>query len=317
VWFRYPTRKNEWVLKGLNLTIHANETVALVGESGCGKSTMVSLILRFYDVDHGRILLDGRDIREYDVATLRRGLGLVMQEPTLFNYTIAENILYGQPHAYNKEIQEASLAANALEFIEAPANSAGVFEDSAESLLRELIAHSQEIKAALPNGEAGFNDMVAELEKLKKVEEEKGKFIAQEGDIDIRGAEKKNIPLVKGFGRDCGVKGGKLSGGQKQRIAIARAIIRKPAILILDEATSALDEASQRLVQSALDNIMEGRTSIVIAHRLSTVEKCDRILVLEGGVLVEEGHFQELRTKEGGVFAQLASGMQKKGKAKE
>ena len=147
--------------------------------------------------------------------------------------------------------------------------------------------------------------MIASLEKIKKTEEEKGRFAAQEGDIDQRGAEKKDIQLSRGFNRDCGIKGGKLSGGQKQRVAIARAIIRRPNVLILDEATSALDEESQRKVQGALDNIMVDRTSIVIAHRLSTVEKCDRILVLESGVLVEEGGFTELRTKQDGVFAQL------------
>ncbi len=133
-----------------------------------------------------------------------------------------------------------------------------------------------------------------------------------EGDIDRRGADKKDIELHRGFGIQCGIKGSKLSGGQKQRIAIARAIIRRPQILILDEATSALDEESQRKVQIALDNIMKQRTSIVIAHRLSTVEKCDRILVLESGRLVEDGGFHELKQKEGGIFAQLASGMQTK-----
>lgn len=302
------------MLKGLSLKINANETVALVGESGCGKSTMVSLILRFYDVDHGRILLDGRDIRDYDMAQLRKAMGLVMQEPTLFNYTIAENILYGNQHAFNSEIIEAAKAANALEFIESP-TTFGAFDDTAEALLREINLHKDELVRALPEGPAGLVNLQLAFEKLKKAEEEKGRFIAQEGDIDIRGAEKKNKALAKGFSRDCGIKGGKLSGGQKQRIAIARAIIRKPSILILDEATSALDEASQRLVQSALDNIMEGRTSIVIAHRLSTVEKCDRILVLEGGVLVEEGKFTELRSKQDGIFANLASGMQQKKEA--
>ena len=131
-----------------------------------------------------------------------------------------------------------------------------------------------------------------------------------EGDIDNRTEEKKDIELHQRFRIDCGMRGSKLSGGQKQRIAIARAIIRKPKILILDEATSALDEESQKKVQIALDNIMKERTSIVIAHRLSTVEKCDRIVVLEGGRLVEEGRFDELKQRDGGVFAQLASGMQ-------
>lgn len=118
VWFRYPTRKNDWILKGLDLKIAPNETVALVGESGCGKSTLVSLILRFYDVNEGRILLDGVDIRDYDLVSLRHSLGLVQQEPILFNYTIAENVLYGSPNAYNREVTQATQVANATEFIE-------------------------------------------------------------------------------------------------------------------------------------------------------------------------------------------------------
>ena len=141
------------------------------------------------------------------------------------------------------------------------------------------------------------------LGEIRKDEEKKGKFVAVEGDIDRRGAEKKNIKLHNGYSIQCGIKGSKLSGGQKQRIAIARAIIRQPQLLILDEATSALDEASQRKVQVALENIMQDRTSIVIAHRLSTIEKCDRIIVLESGRVVEDGAFKELKQKEGGFFA--------------
>ena len=118
VWFRYPTRKNDWVLKGLNMHIKPNETVALVGESGCGKSTTVQLILRFYDVNDGRILIDGVDVRDYDLVSLRKAMGLVMQEPTLFNYSVAENILYGNSDAMNSEIREASKISNALEFVE-------------------------------------------------------------------------------------------------------------------------------------------------------------------------------------------------------
>ncbi len=148
------------------------------------------------------------------------------------------------------------------------------------------------------------------LGEIRKDEEKKGKFVAVEGDIDRRGAEKKNIKLHNGYSIQCGIKGSKLSGGQKQRIAIARAIIRQPQLLILDEATSALDEASQRKVQVALENIMQDRTSIVIAHRLTTIEKCDRIIVLESGRVVEDGAFKELKQKEGGFFAQLATGMQ-------
>lgn len=145
--------------------------------------------------------------------------------------------------------------------------------------------------------------MLSLLQALKKDEDKKGIFQAVQGDIDTRGADKRDVQLPSGFAIDCGLKGSKLSGGQKQRIAIARAIIRKPSLLILDEATSALDESSQRKVQVALDNIMKDRTSIVIAHRLSTVEKCDRVLVLESGRLVEEGGFRELKQKEGGIFA--------------
>lgn len=118
MWFRYPTRKNDWVLKGLNLKIMPNETVALVGESGCGKSTIVSLILRFYDVNEGRILVDGVDVREWDLKSLRRAMGLVMQEPTLFNYSVAENILYGEPNSLNSDLRKVTQISNATEFIE-------------------------------------------------------------------------------------------------------------------------------------------------------------------------------------------------------
>jgi ATP-binding cassette subfamily B (MDR/TAP) protein 1 len=118
VWFRYPTRKNEWVFKGLNLKIHPNESVAVVGESGSGKSTLVNLVLRFYDPDHGQVLIDGVDIRQYNLKQLRQRMGLVMQEPTLFNYTIKENILYGKDDAADSEIRDAAKIANALEFVE-------------------------------------------------------------------------------------------------------------------------------------------------------------------------------------------------------
>jgi ABC-type multidrug transport system fused ATPase/permease subunit len=154
VWFRYPNRTNEWVLKGLSLHIRPQETVALVGESGCGKSTLVALVMRFYDIEHGQIKVDGRDIREWDVQVLRKSMGLVQQEPTLFNYTIAENILYGNMHAYNSDILEAAQAANALDFIStSSAQQSGdalpLYEDTAEALLRELNLHANEAKATL------------------------------------------------------------------------------------------------------------------------------------------------------------------------
>lgn len=181
------------------------------------------------------------------------------------------------------------------------------FDDSAEALVNELKRNEEALRHQMGTKEC--DEAMEILEEIRKEEAKKGKFIAIEGDVDRRGAEKKDITLHLGFNIQCGIKGSKLSGGQKQRIAIARAIIRSPSILILDEATSALDEESQRKVQVALDNVMRDRTSIVIAHRLSTIEKCDRILVLEAGRLVEEGGFKELKGREGGIFQQLASGM--------
>ena len=139
---------------------------------------------------------------------------------------------------------------------------------------------------------------------------QEGKFQAVKGEMDERDETYRDLALNPGFDIDCGVKGGKLSGGQKQRIAIARAVVRKPNILILDEATSALDEESQKKVQLALDNVMVGRTSIVIAHRLTTVEKCSRVVVIENGKVAEEGKFNELKNNEGGHFANLVKGLQ-------
>lgn len=190
VWFRYPTRKNEWVLKGLNLKIRAHETVALVGESGCGKSTIVSLILRFYDVNAGRILIDGKDIRSYDVGALRKAMGLVMQEPTLFNYTITENILYGDMRANNTAVREAAKAANALEFIEGSESIEGGFEDSGVALTTAVQSHQEEIKAMVGDE---YNAIVASLEKICQAEQEKGQFVVQEGAIDSRGADKHDV----------------------------------------------------------------------------------------------------------------------------
>jgi len=140
VWFRYPTRKNDWVLKGLNLKINKNETIALVGESGCGKSTIVSLILRFYDVNHGSITIDGVDIRDYNLKQLRHAMSLVMQEPTLFNYSIMDNILYGEMGASNSEILEAAKIANAMEFISSQDTMSSMKRDeTTQGLVNALI----------------------------------------------------------------------------------------------------------------------------------------------------------------------------------
>ena len=245
VWFRYPTRRNEWVFKGLNLKIHPNESIAVVGESGSGKSTLVNLVLRFYDPDFGQVLIDGIDAREYNLRQLRQRMGLVMQEPTLFNYTIKENILYGKSDATDQEIRDSAKIANALEFIEAQELQM-VYEDSANVLMHAYEEKRADIISKI--GEDQYNINYTELKRLNAKEALEGKFQGLTGEFDERPEDLKDPNLHQGFDIACGVKGGKLSGGQKQRIAIARAVIRKPNILILDEATSALDEESQRKV---------------------------------------------------------------------
>ena len=146
VWFRYPTRKTDWVLKGLNLKINRNETVALVGESGCGKSTIVSLILRFYDVNHGKITIDGIDIKDYNLKQLRHAMSLVMQEPTLFNYSILENILYGEVNATNSEVLKSAHIANALEFIASQdAINYIARDDTPQGLIHQMLQHEPQV----------------------------------------------------------------------------------------------------------------------------------------------------------------------------
>ncbi|XP_017391993.1 phosphatidylcholine translocator ABCB4 isoform X1 [Cebus imitator] len=227
VHFSYPSRANIKILKGLNLKVQSGQTVALVGSSGCGKSTMVQLIQRLYDPDEGTINIDGQDIRNFNVSYLREIIGVVNQEPVLFSTTIAENIRYGRGNVTMDEIKKAVKEANAYEFI---------------------------------------------------------------------------MKLPQKFDTLVGERGAQLSGGQKQRIAIARALVRNPKILLLDEATSALDTESEAEVQAALDKAREGRTTIVIAHRLSTVRNADVIAGFEDGVIVEQGSHSELMKKEGVYF---------------
>jgi len=229
--FSYPTRENFEVLKGISFHAGAGQTLALVGSSGSGKSTIANLLLRFYLPVSGKIYLDGQDISTMDLTRMREQIAYVPQEVILFAGTIAENIAYGRVGASRQEIEEAAKKANAWEFIQ--------------------------------------------------------RFPEQ---WDTR----------------VGERGIQLSGGQRQRIAIARAVLKDPAILILDEATSSLDSESEQLVQDALDRLMVGRTSLVIAHRLSTIREADKIIVLQNGVIVEEGTHNELIHKEDGVYVKLS-----------
>ncbi len=212
--FSYPSRPSELALNGFNLTIAAGENIAFVGPSGAGKSTLFQLLLRFYNTGAGRILIDDIDIALADPEAIRRCLGIVPQETTIFGATAAENIRFGKPGASMEEIRAAARAASADEFID---------------------------------------------------------------------------KLPQGYDTFLGEKGARLSGGQKQRIAIARAVLRDPKILLLDEATSALDAESERLVQTALERLQQNRTTMVIAHRLATVLKADRIVVLEAGQIQDVG----------------------------
>uniref|UniRef100_A0A8C6G3C2 ATP binding cassette subfamily B member 1 n=1 Tax=Moschus moschiferus TaxID=68415 RepID=A0A8C6G3C2_MOSMO len=236
VHFHYPSRNEVKILKGLNLKVGSGQTVALVGNSGCGKSTTIQLMQRLYDPTEGMVSIDGQDIRTINVRYLREIIGVVSQEPVLFATTIAENIRYGREDVTMDEIQKAVKEANAYDFI-----------------------------MKLPNK---FDTLVGE-------------------------------------------RGAQLSGGQKQRIAIARALVRNPKILLLDEATSALDTESEAVVQVALDKARGGRTTIVIAHRLSTVRNADVIAGLDDGVIVEEGNHDELMGKRG-IYFKLVT-MQTKG----
>jgi len=210
------------------------QTVALVGESGSGKSTVISLIERFYDPDSGVILLDGKNLKSLKLSWLRQQVGLVGQEPVLFNDTIRANIAYGKEEEVSEEeIIAAAEAANAHRFIST---------------------------------------------------------------------------LSSGYDTSVGERGVQLSGGQKQRIAIARAILRDPKVLLLDEATSALDAESEHTVQEALDRVMVGRTTVVVAHRLSTITGADKIAVIKNGIVAEEGrHEQLLRAFPGGAYASLVA----------
>lgn len=219
--FKY---EDELVLKDFSLTIPKGQTVALVGQSGSGKSTIANLLTRFYDVNEGSIAIDGTDIKDLTLSSLRGLMGLVTQDSILFNDTIKNNVSLGKLDATDEEVIEALKVANAYEFV---------------------------------------ND------------------------------------LPEGIHTNIGDSGNKLSGGQKQRLSIARAVLKNPPIMVLDEATSALDTESERLVQQALENMMQNRTSVVIAHRLSTIQKADNIVVMQKGRIVEQGNHEELLALDG------------------
>jgi ATP-binding cassette subfamily B protein len=228
--FHYPSRPETAALNGVSFDVRPGETVALVGPSGAGKTTIIQLILRFFDPGQGTIRIDGTDLRDMARADFRQGIALVPQDPVIFATSARENIRFGRPGATDAEVEAAARAAAAHEFL---------------------------------------------------------------------------TDLPKGYDTYVGERGVMLSGGQKQRIAIARAILRDAPILLLDEATSALDAESERAVQDAVDRLSAGRTTLIVAHRLATVKKADRILVFDRGRIVAEGTHESL-VAEGGLYARLA-----------
>lgn len=195
VWFRYPTRKEDFVLKGLNLTINPNEVIALVGESGCGKSTIVNLLMRFYDVDSGQILLDGVDIKKINLHDLRTAISLVMQEPIIFNYTILENLLYGKSDASNTEIVEAATISNCIEFIDG-----GHFKDIDDRAINLKLEMENKKKAIVEMiGQKKYDEEMDVMTQLVAQEEKQEKFKAVSGDVDRRDPSLRDIELTDGY----------------------------------------------------------------------------------------------------------------------
>ncbi|XP_031256408.1 ABC transporter B family member 2-like [Pistacia vera] len=239
VHFSYPSRPDVVIFKDFDLKVHAGKSMALVGQSGSGKSTVISLILRFYDPTAGKVMIDGIDIRKLNLKSLRKHIALVQQEPALFATSIYENILYGKEGATEAEVIEAAKLANAHTFISA---------------------------------------------------------------------------LPEGYSTKVGERGVQLSGGQKQRVAIARAVLKNPEILLLDEATSALDLESERVVQQALERLMQNRTTVIVAHRLSTIKNADQISVLQNGKIIEKGtHSSLIENKDGAYFKLINLQQQQQG----
>lgn len=259
-------------------------------------------MMRFYEPQSGEILLDGVPIEQYNLHELRKAISLVMQEPIIFNYTIQDNMLYGKLEASNTEISASSNKANCTEFIQ-HTEERKIKDMEAKDVVKAMQANKENLLKEMTEKE--FQTDLKEVQALADTLEKKGKFEYLEGDVDRRSDPALLAPeLHDGYKTVCGIKGSKLSGGQKQRVAIARTIIREPKVLMLDEATSALDEDSQKKVQQALEAASKGRTTIIIAHRMTTIERCDKIFVLESGKLAEDGGFEELKAK-GGLFAKM------------
>jgi ATP-binding cassette subfamily B protein len=229
--FHYPTRPGTWAIDGLTGHVPRGSTVAVVGPSGAGKTTLFDLLMRFHDPQQGQITLEGVTLSNWSLQDLRQRMALVPQNPVIFTGTVLDNILYGRLDATPDEVESAARAAHAHDFI---------------------------------------------------------------------------MDLPQGYQTDLGDRGVRLSGGQRQRIAIARAMLKNAPLLLLDEATSALDAQSENMVQAALDQAMQGRTTLVIAHRLATVQKADMIWVLDHGRLIEQGTHAELVAR-GGLYASLAA----------
>ena len=297
--FAYPTRRDVPVCKGFSLRIEPGETVALVGPSGSGKSTIINLLLRFYDPDSGDIYLDGVKIRDLNVRWLRSQIGYVGQEPVLFAGNIASNVLRGRP----TNIEEPLLPLDAA-MKEAEAEYAANHPRQCLSLCP---AWQQPNQALVPQHEEEARDVesgpngTVELASLVNVPDDVIEACKAANAHDFI------CTFPQGYETEIGEGSIMVSGGQKQRIAIARALIKKPAVLLLDEATSALDAASERIVQQSIDALAQSKaqTTIIIAHRLSTIRNADKIVVVEKGNIVEIGKHDELLLKPKGVCKQL------------